>query len=543
MWNGNVIPYVIDPDHGAESSIRALIDELEAGTNLRFVKRQYHPDWLRFDRNTSTDAETDGTGRGDPRIISNSLENMGVWRHEMGHALGLIHEHQRPDRDTYVRIHWDRLPKSLHPQFEMREMDLSSPYDYYSIMHYNVGDLSNPHMDILDPNVDPAAVGASVYSAQDLAFINRLYGGGPPPVRRSSGGSLPHATPELSVVAKPWPDAADVSMLFMASVKAGRLVVTRWRIGPDGSVRSTTDTGDRHGHATGVQLALVNNVLVGAMRNGAGDLYLISWDDSLRKLADSGILAGEATLIRIVALAGDHFVTACMKGNGRQFLILWRMLTDGRFERISDSGDLGDGALSLDLVWLRSVADEHILATVARLPDTKRAHVTTWSVRTRDGRIQRRGDSGSLIGKADLVHGVNVVGTLVVVCRNDSGMLQLIPLRMNGDGRNVTRGASGNDGTGGRVGDLRVLARTAYGFITLVKDVNGEVLLIKWALRNGRVHRLGSSGDQAGTYVTGDLCMIPTSRTAPLCTAVTNPAQHPMLITWDDLDGPGELVR
>ncbi len=544
LWNGGVIPYVIDADHGAEASIHALMAELEASTNLRFVRRQYHPDWLRFDRNTVGFSHTDDTGRGDPRVLSNSLEDMGTWRHEMGHALGLVHEQQRTDRDLHVRIHWENIDDGIQSQFEMRETQNSPRYDYRSRMHYHVGDPSRPNMEILDPTVDPATVGTGAdYSADDIAFINELYGGGPPPVRRSSGGALSYATPELSVVAKAWPGSADNTMLFMASLQGGRLILHRARIGRDGSVFIGLDTGDTHGHATDVHLAWVNDGLVGAMRNANGHLYLLSWNDSLQKLADSGTLAGEATLVRIVALADEHFVTVCRKGNGRQFLILWRRLSDGRFERRTDSADLGDGALSLEVVWLRSTADEHILATVARLPDSERAHVTTWSVRTGDGRIQRRGDSGTLMGKADLVHGVSVLGQLVVACRSAAGKLLLIPLRMDNDGRNITRGPEGNDGGAGPIHDLRVLARTAYGFITLVKDANHELLLIKWALRNGQLHRLGSSGDQAGKYIAADLCAVPNSTTASLCTAVTTPNQHPMLITWDDLDGPGELVR
>jgi Astacin (Peptidase family M12A) len=58
--------------------------------------------------------------------------------HEQGHALGFVHEHQRPDRDSYVTIDLNNVPIELRGNFTRISglSDQQSPYDFLSIMHY-----------------------------------------------------------------------------------------------------------------------------------------------------------------------------------------------------------------------------------------------------------------------------------------------------------------------------------------------------------------------------------------------------------------------
>lgn len=76
--------------------------------------------------------------------------------HEMLHQLGLLHEHQRPDRDSYIRVSrktsstaikyallqilWPNLPERFRVYFDKYGGyggdTHGTSYDFQSIMHY-----------------------------------------------------------------------------------------------------------------------------------------------------------------------------------------------------------------------------------------------------------------------------------------------------------------------------------------------------------------------------------------------------------------------
>lgn len=64
----------------------------------------------------------------------------GYVAHELGHALGLFHEHQRPDRDDYINVVRDNIKAGQESNFSPVNPSfieyLDVPYDLSSDMHY-----------------------------------------------------------------------------------------------------------------------------------------------------------------------------------------------------------------------------------------------------------------------------------------------------------------------------------------------------------------------------------------------------------------------
>ncbi len=70
--------------------------------------------------------------------LKNGIDMLGVV-HELGHNLGMRHEHQRTDRDNFVTVVYENIDSDDHDNFDIEDPDdhwRLTPYDHHSAMHY-----------------------------------------------------------------------------------------------------------------------------------------------------------------------------------------------------------------------------------------------------------------------------------------------------------------------------------------------------------------------------------------------------------------------
>jgi hypothetical protein len=99
--------------------------------------------------------------------------------HELGHVLGLTHEHQRRDRDRYVAFppgFLDHLPADRRGDYALDPADPAPgddrPYDYGSLMHYSSNVDGNG---MVRRDTGALVPGAHKPSEGDRRRVGRLY--------------------------------------------------------------------------------------------------------------------------------------------------------------------------------------------------------------------------------------------------------------------------------------------------------------------------------------------------------------------------------
>ena len=85
---------------------------IESRTCVRFVPRTNQRDHVQFINDRGCYSMVGRVGGRQPISLGANCQRIFVAAHEMMHALGIFHEHTRPDRDEYIHIEWSNIPQS-----------------------------------------------------------------------------------------------------------------------------------------------------------------------------------------------------------------------------------------------------------------------------------------------------------------------------------------------------------------------------------------------------------------------------------------------
>jgi hypothetical protein len=181
-WTDGKVFYEFAPDVTQENRARFLeaTQEWSNVAQLEFIERSDQPNYIYVQNDNRNYAIVGMTG-GKQILSIVSWGSKFVIVHEIGHALGMWHEHQRSDRDNFVTINFDNIQSDQTFNFSARATDNLADYDFLSVMHYPLLAYSSNGQRTIEPKpqYESIAIHAgqrSFISAGDQLAVAKQYG-------------------------------------------------------------------------------------------------------------------------------------------------------------------------------------------------------------------------------------------------------------------------------------------------------------------------------------------------------------------------------
>lgn len=193
-WTFGIVPYVFDkfdfPDSSGEIrlGIQEAIDEWNGhNLNVRFKERAAEPHFILFKINQLTTSGGSHVGmfpgiqivwavKEDKKTVKH------IMLHELGHALGLLHEVCRHDRDSFVHIDFSNIEHVPLTDYYENQFEIDpngedfGNYDYASIMHYSTLSYAIDKSKKVITKLDGSNVTKPLtLSSGDIAAVQEMY--------------------------------------------------------------------------------------------------------------------------------------------------------------------------------------------------------------------------------------------------------------------------------------------------------------------------------------------------------------------------------
>jgi hypothetical protein len=513
-WRRHVVPFVID-DSVRENpqnveAVELAVEMWNAGSCLRFrPKRDSDVDFVEFVRHLEQCTSPLGRQGGRQQIRcpfeSNDSDQLkgkaGRLLHEMGHAVGLFHEFQRPDRDAFVSVSANavKVDAANFQRLSENGRQRLGAYDCFSIMHYPALEgLLAPHPNGCSelPSQDGRALSEGDVKA--LAHMHAYIR------RKDSGDDAIGKSSEVAIA-----NFREREIVTAIRSEAGNLKVMSWAMDDEGRFAKTGDSGNQAGKASHIDLARGDDRFVVACRTDEGRLRLINWAvtgvgpvRNIEREGDSGDQAGEATLNRIVHVQGRFFVTASRTAQGNLKLIGWRVQNNGTLRRIADSGDQAGRVEAISLAMLGN----EMVTAVRAANDTLKVILWNWDVTANPPAetIQRMDESDEDVGEASLIRAVGVrfsgLNPLVFVSfRRGDGTLRIAAWRrVPGKLAFVADSGIQAESIGDVEGNALALQDLDRRVLVSAVRADDRLRLLAWRFYSKGISLIGDSGDDGG---------------------------------------------
>ena len=184
-WLNKIIPYQIVPcifNMEEETEILRAIEEWQVHTCIRFVPRSTERNYVEFRDGRGCASYVGMQGGYQDILLAKGCREKGTIVHEIGHAVGFVHEQNRPDRDNHVIINWYNIPEHIRGNFVKYSSTVINtynvPYDYDSLMHYGgkAGSKNgDPTIETLDPTAQEKIGRSTGLSFRDIKLANLMY--------------------------------------------------------------------------------------------------------------------------------------------------------------------------------------------------------------------------------------------------------------------------------------------------------------------------------------------------------------------------------
>lgn len=142
-WENGEVYYHFSDDIAEKEKIRIerVFDEIEDNTKcVYFIKEKNNKSVVIGKSKDGSSCATVGYCKENYIKFKNDATERIIY-HEIFHVLGLSHEHQRLDRDDYIKVFYENIIQSEFKNFDITQNHLYDTelfkYDKNSIMHYS----------------------------------------------------------------------------------------------------------------------------------------------------------------------------------------------------------------------------------------------------------------------------------------------------------------------------------------------------------------------------------------------------------------------